>query len=182
MKSFFEKVVFTIFLTAFFGSNSQSAVGYRFIVGENGTVLDKKFNVVWKRCALGQQYKNSKCVGSAKKIDMAMETGSLFKRYGYKVDEWRLPTATELASLVECTSGEKSTLSYGEGGQCLGEFMAPTTNTALFPDTPTDAAFWSSTICGGFSLATNFTDGWSGCYTLNDGPQYVRLVKGSENE
>jgi len=71
----------------------------------NGTVLDKKTNLTWMKCAFGMTWENSMCVGQSKRMEWrkAILVANYFNNYegfaGYK--NWRLPTQKELESIVE---------------------------------------------------------------------------------
>lgn len=111
-------------------------------------------NHMWMRCSLGQQWNGATCTGSVSEHNWedAKALPGLMNRQGgfagYK--DWRLPTVAELASLRVCSSG----LAIGEAeshstfSSCFGDYSRPTVAAGLFPRTPEDA-FWSSTSpCG----------------------------------
>ncbi|WP_157672096.1 DUF1566 domain-containing protein [Cellvibrio sp. PSBB006] len=170
--------ILTIVLIFFLSTTCLSSEGNtsRFTIKNESVVLDLEFNILWTRCSLGQTPSMNKCEGEAIAVDPA--TG-MPKEFNYNDEAgWRLPTPQELSSLVICSSGLRARLDEeSDGGGCEGEFTAPTINTEIFPDTPTKAAFWSDGGCGGYAMATYFQNGSTYCYTLNDGPQYVRLVR-----
>lgn len=82
--------------------------------------------LVWTRCALGQEWNGSTCLGDAQQLTWQQ---ALVAAHGAQIDEtqgWRLPNLKELSSLTE--------------RQCV----RPSINAVLFPATPEDD-FWTST-------------------------------------
>lgn len=95
-----------------------------------GYVIDVKTGLMWSKCSFGQTFNDGGCTGSPANLSswsaalMTTETVNSDNYLGFQ--DWRLPNAKELASLV----------SY----QC----MRPAINVELFPDTPS-AAYWTNT-------------------------------------
>jgi hypothetical protein len=135
----------------------------RYTLNTNGTVLDKKTNLTWMRCTLGQTWSNNTCTGSAQGYSWqgALQIADSTAFAGFS--DWRLPNQKELQSLVE--------------NRCYD----PAINLTAFPATPSSWA-WSSSPYAGSS------DGaWVVCfsngYGSNDGKYYgyfVRLVRGGQ--
>ena len=89
-------------------------------------VKHQRTGLVWMRCAIGQTWDGSNCIGDAQQLTWQQ---ALQLSHGYLLEEtsgWRLPNIKELATLTE--------------RQCV----RPAINVALFPDTPADD-FWTST-------------------------------------
>lgn len=101
----------------------------RFQDNGDGTVTDRQSQLVWMRCAAGQQWSAGQCVGRAGKVDW-QEAQRQVERVNRDSDafhgDWRLPSLTELASITDRRCGP------------------PRTNVDVFPQTAA-AAFWSST-------------------------------------
>lgn len=119
----------------------------------NGTLALEPGNLIWKRCAEGQSWAGSTCLGNAANLtwNEAMKIAA---------DGWRIPTLEELASLVEWSKSH------------------PAIDTALFPSTPA-SAFWSATVANSSSKlawSIDFQDGYT-----DTSPQlanrHVRLVR-----
>lgn len=169
----------------------------RYIINSNGTVVDTKTGLMWKRCAEGQSGNN--CGGKAikYKYGSAQEfIDSAPKFAGYS--DWRLPTNSELRSLVYCSNG--TTSKEAEGYSCKGaeryikekqsgkfiklknkEYQKPTIDLMAFPNT--DLWFWDNTEIEVESnnpmlSSINFSNGLNG----DDGVDYahVRLVRSSQ--
>ena len=89
-------------------------------------VKHQRTGLVWARCALGQEWDGTACLGDAQQLTWQQ---ALIAAHGAQVDQtqgWRLPNLKELSSLTE--------------RQCV----RPSINAVLFPGTPEDD-FWTST-------------------------------------
>lgn len=98
-----------------------------YTVEANGTVIDRRFNLMWKRCSEGQLTAGDGCGGTATSLDwaQALATAEQSEHAGH--DDWRLPNVKELLSLVEfCRT-------------------TPAINPTAFPATPA-SAHWSSSL------------------------------------
>lgn len=98
----------------------------------DGTVTDLETSLMWKRCSEGQN--GTACIGtvSSQTWQTALSTAANSTFAGY--DDWRLPSAKELYSLVETGCHE------------------PSINSVRFPNTP-NSFFWTSTT----SLSNSFS-------------------------
>lgn len=107
---------------------TETNVVDNFTVLSNGVVQDKNTGLMWMRCAYGQIWDstNSTCTGTPVQITWqdALQASEQETLGGYS--DWRLPNVKELATIVEkrCTD--------------------PAVNATLFPATPADN-FWTST-------------------------------------
>jgi hypothetical protein len=123
---------------------------------KNGTVVDKKTNLQWMRCSLGQAWSGGTCKGKATKYSWkkALDQAKMTHYAGYS--DWRVPTLKELQSLVVCSNG-KTILFDSKGNDVMSEggygcnrlyesrgYKRPTIiDSAVFPNTP-DSPAWSS--------------------------------------
>lgn len=138
----------------------------QFEVNFNGTILDKKTNLLWQKCLAGETFNEvtQNCDGDATTNNWQaalQHPASLNTSGGFAgFTDWRLPNIKELGSIVE----------YG----CHG----PAINLNIFPDNQIYKV-WSSTSHDGTNQYTwfvDFTDGkinsiWR---TAN---QAIRLVR-----
>lgn len=122
----------------------------RFIINDDATLSDTTTDLMWQRCAWGQQWTGDACKGEPASMDWAAAiqlaentnaNGTLF------YNDWRLPNIRDLASIVE--------------RQCED----PRTNLELFPNTPA-TFFWTSTTRAG-------DESESHAYALSFGPEGV---------
>ncbi len=107
-------------------SRPMSTPADNFVIDNNGTLTELSSGLTWQRCAVGQQWDGSDCRGEAKQFDwhQAKEYAAMVSMQSES--RWRVPTLTELATIVE--------------RQC----ERPRINSELFPST-VPAPHWSST-------------------------------------
>lgn len=132
----------------------------RYVV-QGDTVYDKKTDLTWQRCSIGQRWKEGiGCVGIVRKMDFntakSQESGG-----------WRLPGIRELQTLVmaDCPEGARI-------------------NTEIFPDVDFQnaSAYWSSSNYsndGSRVWFVNFGYGFSGDFN-RENSSAVRLVRGGQ--
>jgi hypothetical protein len=99
------------------------------LVPAGDEVTDTAAHLAWKRCSEGQAWDGSQCQGEAGLYSWraALDAGRQASRDAGVT--WRLPNAKELDTLIVSDFDKRPPLIDGE----------------MFPGTPTDAAFWSST-------------------------------------
>lgn len=136
----------------------------RYQVSSDGTeVLDSKTNLIWSRCAVGMDYKNNRCTGTATPLTHQLSVLRAAEVKAATGKEWRLPAARELLSIASLMMADVSA------------------NTAAidlkaFPDTP-PIRFWSSTAAGPhYFLRVDFVDATAGESTSSS-PTAIRLVR-----
>lgn len=91
-------------------------------LGAGHEVKDHRTGLVWRRCAEGQHWSGGQCLGSALTMPHLEALALAESQSG-----WRLPSVTELYSLVE------------------PDRRLPALDAAVFPNTP-NAWFWTSTL------------------------------------
>ncbi len=142
----------------------QKGVARSYTDNGDGTVMDNATGLLWQKCAKGKT--GSDCLGGNAEVQDWTAADSYCKSLSLAGKVWRLPTITELQTLVDFSKS--------------GPHVDPT----YFPNAPSSVtpfyAFWSSTT---FSVDTSkkFTiASWNG--DVNPLPQtashYVRCVSG----
>jgi hypothetical protein len=131
----------------------------------DGTVTDRRSNLMWLRCAAGQEWTGATCVGTPTTVSWgeAQDAAKAINAGGkHFFSDWRLPQIQELAMIAE--------------RQCRN----PRINLTLFPATP-EAAFWSSTSrpsADAEASAFTLSFGQEGiAYENKEARHYVRLVR-----
>ncbi len=130
-----------------------------FIDNHDGTVTHKTTGLVWMRCSMGQTWDGTTCTGTAKTYTYA-DAVALTTTFAGNSD-WRLPNIAELHTIVEW------------------ETYNPAINTALFPNTPTNNYYWSSSpVAYGSNVAwdIDFSSGYD-VWNFKYSNYYVRLVR-----
>ena len=136
----------------------------RYLLSADGSeVTDTYTNLIWQRCSFGQDWNqsSSSCTGSAITYDWEEALAAVAASADAEAD-WRLPNIKELSSLA-AFDGSRD----------------PAINTFIFPDTQTNANYWSSSPSNDSSnraFFVDFGDGLQG-YTSHSGNYYSRLVK-----
>lgn len=130
-------------------------------VRSDGTVIDARGGLQWKRCSEGQSWIAGTCTGQAGRYNqpdgLALAERAEFLDYR----DWRLPTLEELRGIVSPS--------------CVG----PAIDLTLFPSTPA-FAFWSATPFEYFdrlAWAVYFDAGNDGYSPRDYGLFHIRLVR-----
>ena len=122
-----------------------------------GEVYDRKTDLTWQRCSIGQRWKDGTgCVGVIKQM-------SWEEAKGQAGSGWRLPSKDELTTLIAPTCKK------------------PAINEEAFPDMELDKLwYWTSSDNGSFLVwLVNFSDGNSASFDNTDTGS-VRLVRGGD--
>ena len=166
--------VFCLFSSIVNAEPSSALIDSRYVI-KGDSVYDKKTNLTWQRCSVGQKWDGARCAGNAERFtfDDAHNLGD---------QAWRVPTKDELASLIDQNRKAKG--------------LKPMINITVFPNS--EVVYWSSTIDTGKSnliagifakstkstLDPSLTHGWLVHFNAGDvfsmmrgGTFAVRLVR-----
>jgi hypothetical protein len=142
-----------------------SSPSERFTDNGDGTVTDKRSNLMWMRCAAGQQWTGGTCAGDPDRHSWqsAQDAAGDINRDGsFFFSDWRLPNLPELATIAE--------------RQCND----PRINLTIFPRTPA-AVFWTATSrpgAGDDKRVYGLSFGSQGVtYVSKDESHLLRLVR-----
>ena len=149
-------------------SLAESTPESRFVVRDDGTVLDAQTGLVWTRCSVGQTLEEGRCQGTAEQMadwGTALSRVADLNSNGHLGhSDWRLPSIKELNTLVD--------------RQCHD----PAINLTVFPDTPS-APYFSGTPdvryrngSGPKARMVNFFNGTE-AVTSGIATRYIRLVR-----
>ena len=139
-------------------NGTPSTPSQRFNDHGDGTVTDHTTGLMWKKCLEGQQ--GSSCFGKLQLYSWTLanqqaNTNQHDRFAGFS--EWRLPTLTELESIIET--------------QCTN----PAANLHIFPGTPA-AGLWSGDDADPNAWSVDFSKGVA-YPVLKAGGKFVRLVR-----
>jgi hypothetical protein len=138
----------------------------RFRDNGDGTVTDTQQKLMWMTCSVGQTAGAKACQGTPSALSWsAAEQAAHDVNQGghFFYSDWRVPKLPELASIAE--------------RQCKN----PRINLAVFPDTPAEVFWSSSSRKAGDAEAFVLSFGADGVrYANKDEPHDVRLVRTAE--
>ncbi|PID65122.1 MAG: hypothetical protein CR962_00045 [Gammaproteobacteria bacterium] len=164
---------------------------------KTGIWEDRKNDLMWARCNLGQNWDGHACAGESIRVTYT-NVGKFVKIYNTNValgaySDWRLPTIDELMMLRKCSkqwareSNNKTKLALltvipnKRGLQkkvqalCARGSIAPVINQRTFPDTKKSYGYWSSTENA--DNQTHWGVNFSGGFAFNAGENYSAYVK-----
>lgn len=148
-----------------------------FIDNNDGTMTHRKTGLTWMRCALGQSWDGSTCLGVASTYTWqnALKASVQFNTSGGYAGkrDWRVPNIKELSSIAE--------------RRCVN----PSINAKIFPRTPYITAngffvgFWSASHTPTDTFGTNaawliYFDQGANNQDSKGGNHFVRLVRGGQ--
>jgi uncharacterized repeat protein (TIGR01451 family) len=130
----------------------------------NGTVTHQKTGLMWQRCSIGQTWDGTGCVGYGSKMNYASASAQISSLGNY--NDWRLPTVSELKTIVEYTK------------------YNPSINNTIFSNVFSNDGYWNwwtSSLSDSYSVNGNvwvvdFFGGGDYFNNQNDS-LFVRLVR-----
>jgi hypothetical protein len=106
---------------------------------EGAYAMDRRTSLTWQHCALGSEWRNGECQGEQQALSLSEATA----KAASQGNGWRLPTAEELADLIDASCGK------------------PAIDSRVFPNLVDDGEgaipYWSSTR-GGMPGLMTFVD------------------------
>ncbi|WP_405598123.1 MULTISPECIES: DUF1566 domain-containing protein [unclassified Pseudoalteromonas] len=155
-----------------------------FSINGDGTVTDKKTNLMWMRCSLGQTWDSNNCSGDTSSALLTWRNAlniaesETFASY----TDWRLPNVKELETIIE----------HSCHSPAINKYIFPGTIQSRkdsIDETRFIAMYWSSSIDSNYSsiawkvdfltgtLATQYNDIGGGNTAYIEYPQAARLVR-----
>ena len=145
-----------------------------------GAYFDTELQLLWVRCAFGQEWTlEGGCGGAAQTLSLA-QAQSVAAEYQFNdYDDWRLPSADELRSIVSCASAESQSVPNSE--QCHNDPFIVVVNDELFPNSP-NGIYWSQSQSPKRSYFKQAVDFISGevHHVDNAYSYYLRLVRSTD--
>ena len=127
----------------------------------DGTVIDLRTRLQWKRCSEGQTWDGVTCSGQPRLFTSLFNAYKEYRGYSFAgYSDWRFPNAKELFSLVESCAG------------------GPALNVTAFPQTLFNIKFLSASV-DTYSVTTSFytVDFYFGTITESGSIGQLRLVR-----
>ncbi len=161
-----------------------------YIDNNDGTVSDKRTNLTWARCSVGQTWDGQTCSGTATEFNSDDLISVINSANGIVTGTrevgkpfWRLPTVDELETLIFCSKGyEYKALPSGKyvaQQSCFKEYSQPRIDLTAFPNTPkVNSDYWTSSVNSVESEKIGIV-GFESGLTIYQKPRsdnYVRLV------
>ncbi|EJI2332159.1 DUF1566 domain-containing protein, partial [Vibrio cholerae] len=191
---------FVMFTEGLLFSYHKKAAGYirlvrsigqaEYIDNNDGTVSDKRTNLTWARCSVGQTWDGQTCSGTATEFNSDDLISVINSANGIVTGTrevgkpfWRLPTVDELETLIFCSKGyEYKALPSGKyvaQQSCFKEYSQPRIDLTAFPNTPkVNSDYWTSSVNSVESEKIGIV-GFESGLTIYQKPRsdnYVRLV------
>ena len=106
-----------------------------------GAYFDSARQLLWARCAFGQQWTQAgDCGGTAQTLTLPQAQAVAAEYRLSDHDDWRLPSADELRSLVSCAESDAQLTLDSE--QCQDNAYVLAVGNQLFPNNPA-GIYWS---------------------------------------
>ncbi|MDP5137331.1 DUF1566 domain-containing protein [Rheinheimera baltica] len=168
----------SIYLTSLFGFTATAEpalIDNRYEIIEDGSVVrDVITGLEWQRCSVGQSWDGATCVGAAVRHTWA-NAAAMVLSGGFV-----LPNIDQLQSLVFCSNTGVYDPS-GNNNTCIVPYVSPTLNSDVFPNTPAEM-YWSSTSSNdsGTSARTVHFNFVGSSSSSKSGLNRVRLVRAAQ--
>ncbi|KZX01836.1 adhesin [Pseudoalteromonas luteoviolacea] len=102
----------------------------RFVVNNDGTVCDKKTEIMWQRCTFGFVYNatSETCDNEEQKLSWQEALSAAKSSRVANFDDWQLPNVKELSSIVERSCEDPAINATVFLGNHSGNYWSSTTN------------------------------------------------------
>lgn len=151
-------LIFGFAVSPVFAANNSKKSNLRYVI-KNDTVFDKKTELTWQRCSVGQRWK--KGIGCAGII----QTFTFTQAQQLGDEKWRVPTKEELSSLIDPKRSADNQI--------------PAVDNDAFPDMDSNnLSYWSSTtdgVVGGWYVPFDGAPAYTS--SLTSATFAVRLVR-----
>ncbi|QEW05735.1 BspA family leucine-rich repeat surface protein [Nitrincola iocasae] len=150
----------------------------RYVINDDGTVMDRVTELIWQRCSIGQVWTGDTCEGSA--IGFTLTEARELNEQG-----WRLPNVSELRTLVYCSNTDQYGMSenFTSCSSSIFDYTSPAINTDVFPNIPTSSEYWTSSP-DSYGYGGAWYVSFIGGMVWQEGPstqrKFVRLVSMAE--
>lgn len=157
-------------------SNLLAGNRYQVVSGSNGTeILDRRTDLVWQRCSVGQTWDGSTCAGTALDYTWTEALKTVTAVRATVNPDYRMPSIKEISTLIEI------------------DCVKPSMNIEVFPNLPTlskealvtdQVPYWSSSPNVRSQTQAWRINIWNGTMETSSKSQkaHVRLVRGKTSD
>ena len=145
-----------------------------------GVYFDSELQLLWARCAFGQKWTLAgDCSGAAQTLSLPQARAIAVEYELDDYNDWRLPNANELRSIVSCVRASPQSSLNSE--QCHDNSFAAAVGNQLFPNNPS-GIYWSQSQSPKRSYFNQAVDSSSGKIHHVDHAYsyYLRLVRSTD--
>ena len=156
-------------------------------IDQDELITDITTDLQWQRCSVGQIWDGKICNGVASHITWQKAFDHANSNNVKNNFDWRLPTTSELQSLVYCSTASIPYWNNSDWDICNGDYSSPAIYDEAFPNTPLRylplsgrSLFWSSSPHTTSADVVDFTFGAKRNPEEFNRELFVRLVRDSQ--